>query len=72
MNEILVKKANGCRIDRNSMYEKDLSTRIDLSILHSTSKGAQIQESRNGKIPDYLDYDIDITASPLYQYLNNE
>ncbi len=70
MNTILLQKAKGSKIDHNSMYEKDLSSPIDIRDLYSSP--ANDPSHRNDmEVPDYLDHGIDITENPLYKYLNN-
>jgi len=46
MNTIIVKKASGSRIDRNSMYENKLSNCVNLNSLHSTCRGIQIDRKK--------------------------
>ena len=70
MSTILLQKAKGSKIDHNSMYEKDLSSPVNIRDLCSLPANDPFR--RNGmEVPDYLDHGIDITENPLYKYLNN-
>ncbi len=72
MNTVIVKRANVSRIDRNSMYENNLSNCVNLNSLYSTCRGIQIDRKNTVSIPNYLGYDIDVKQSSLYRYLNSK
>ncbi len=65
MNTVIVKKASCSRIDRNSMYENNLSNCVNLNSLYSTCRCIQIDKKNTVTIPNYLGYDIDVKQSRM-------
>jgi len=60
MNTVIVKKVSDSGIDRNSMYENNLSNCVNLNSLYSTCRCIQIDRKNTISIPDYLGYDINV------------
>lgn len=69
MNAVRIGRIVGCKIESNSMCEKDLSSPVNSKLLVSTPKGIRIQQNSICEVPRIIGADIDITKDSLYQYL---
>ncbi|MCI8785627.1 MAG: hypothetical protein HFI84_03080 [Eubacterium sp.] len=72
LHTVFAEKVSGCRIDHNSMFEKDLSSPVRLGDLYSVVNGGQMYQRDIQEIPKYLGQGTDITENPLYKYLNEK